>query len=54
MLDVSRIVVKTAGMGILDGKNVLITGVLTDASLAFGVAQLAQACLLYTSDAADE
>ncbi len=43
MLDVSRIVVKTAGMGILDGKNVLITGVLTDASLAFGVAQLAQA-----------
>jgi len=29
-------------MGILDGKNVLITGVLTDASLAFGVAQLAQ------------
>jgi len=30
-------------MGILDGKNVLITGVLTDASLAFGVAKLAQA-----------
>lgn len=30
-------------MGILEGKNVLITGVLTDASLAFGVAQLAQA-----------
>lgn len=29
-------------MGLLDGKNVLITGVLTDASLAFGVAQLAQ------------
>lgn len=29
-------------MGILEGKNVLITGVLTDASLAFGVAQLAQ------------
>jgi enoyl-[acyl-carrier protein] reductase I len=29
-------------MGILDGKNVLITGVLTDASLAFGVAKLAQ------------
>jgi enoyl ACP reductase len=29
-------------MGILDGKNILITGVLTDASLAFGVAQLAQ------------
>ena len=43
MLDVSALVVKTAGMGILDGKNVLITGVLTDASLAFGVAQLAQA-----------
>ena len=29
-------------MGILDGKRVLITGVLTDTSLAFGVAQLAQ------------
>ena len=29
-------------MGILDGKNIVITGVLTDASLAFGVAQLAQ------------
>jgi len=29
-------------MGILDGKNLLITGVLTDASLAFGVAKLAQ------------
>ncbi len=29
-------------MGILDGKRVLITGVLTDASLAFGVARLAQ------------
>jgi enoyl ACP reductase len=29
-------------MGILDGKRLLITGVLTDASLAFGVAQLAQ------------
>jgi len=29
-------------VGILDGKNVLITGVLTDASLAFGVAKLAQ------------
>jgi len=29
-------------MGILDGKRILITGVLTDASLAFGVAQLAQ------------
>ena len=30
-------------MGLLDGKRILITGVLTDASLAFGVAQLAQA-----------
>ena len=29
-------------MGILDGKKILITGVLTDASLAFGVAELAQ------------
>ena len=29
-------------MGILDGKRLLITGVLTDASLAFGVAELAQ------------
>ncbi len=29
-------------MGILDGKRLLITGVLTDASLAFGVARLAQ------------
>ncbi len=29
-------------MGILDGKRLLITGVLTDASLAFGVASLAQ------------
>ena len=28
-------------MGILDGKRLLITGVLTDASLAYGVAQLA-------------
>ena len=30
------------GMGLLDGKNIVITGVLTDASLAFGVAKLAQ------------
>jgi meromycolic acid enoyl-[acyl-carrier-protein] reductase len=30
-------------MGILDGKRLVITGVLTDASLAFGVAKLAQA-----------
>jgi len=29
-------------MGLLDGKNIIITGVLTDASLAFGVAALAQ------------
>ncbi len=29
-------------MALLDGKNLLITGVLTDDSLAFGVAQLAQ------------
>jgi enoyl-[acyl-carrier protein] reductase I len=30
-------------MGLLDGKRIVITGVLTDASLAFGVARLAQA-----------
>ena len=36
-------------MGLLDGKRLLITGVLTDASLAFAVAKLAQDCLLYTS-----
>jgi enoyl-[acyl-carrier protein] reductase I len=29
-------------MGLLTGKNIVITGVLTDASLAFGAAQLAQ------------
>jgi len=29
-------------MGILDGKKIVITGVLTDASLAFGVARMAQ------------
>jgi enoyl-[acyl-carrier protein] reductase I len=29
-------------MGMLDGKNILITGVLTDASLAYAVADLAQ------------
>lgn len=29
-------------MGILEGKKIVVTGVLTDASLAFGVAQLAQ------------
>ncbi len=30
-----------ATMGLLDGKKIVITGVLTDASLAFGVAQIA-------------
>jgi enoyl-[acyl-carrier protein] reductase I len=29
-------------MGLLDGKRIVITGVLTDASLAFSVARLAQ------------
>ena len=29
-------------MGLLDGKRILVTGVLTDASLVFGVAKLAQ------------
>ena len=29
-------------MGLLEGKNIVVTGVLTDASLAFGVAKLAQ------------
>ena len=29
-------------MGLLDGKHIIVTGVLTDASLAFGVAKLAQ------------
>jgi enoyl ACP reductase len=29
-------------MALLDGKNIVITGVLTDASLAFGVAKIAQ------------
>ena len=29
-------------MGLMDGKKLLITGVLTDASLAFEVAKLAQ------------
>ncbi|MEM9035021.1 MAG: enoyl-ACP reductase FabI [Actinomycetota bacterium] len=29
-------------MGLLDGKRIVVTGVLTDASLAFGVARLAQ------------
>ena len=30
-------------MGLLDGKRIVITGVLTDASLAFGAAELALA-----------
>jgi enoyl ACP reductase len=30
-------------MGLLDGKNIVVTGVLTDASLAFAVARVAQA-----------
>lgn len=30
-------------MGLLDGKNIVVTGVLTDASLAYSVARLAQA-----------
>src|SRR5215213_3162827 len=29
-------------MGLLDGKNIVVTGVLTDASLAYAVARLAQ------------
>ncbi|NDD97269.1 MAG: enoyl-[acyl-carrier-protein] reductase FabI, partial [Actinobacteria bacterium] len=29
-------------MGLLEGKKIIVTGVLTDASLAFGVARLAQ------------
>jgi meromycolic acid enoyl-[acyl-carrier-protein] reductase len=29
-------------MGILDGKRILVTGVLTDSSIAFHVARLAQ------------
>jgi enoyl ACP reductase len=29
-------------MGLLEGKQILVTGVLTDASLAFAVARLAQ------------
>src|SRR6478735_5544054 len=33
---------RSGGMGLLDGKNVVVTGVLTDDSLAFGVAKLAQ------------
>jgi meromycolic acid enoyl-[acyl-carrier-protein] reductase len=33
----------SSGHGVLAGKKILVTGVLTDASLAFGVARLAQA-----------
>ena len=29
-------------MGLLEGKNIVITGVLTDASLAYGVARIAR------------
>ena len=40
-------------MALLDGKKILVTGVLTEASIAFHVARLAQQegadCLLYTS-----
>ena len=32
----------STAMALLDGKRILVTGVLTDASLAFGVAKLAQ------------
>jgi len=32
----------SSAMALLDGKRILVTGVLTDASLAFGVARLAQ------------
>ena len=33
-------------MGILDGKRLLVTGLLTDASIAFHVARLAQEHML--------
>ena len=33
---------RSPAMGLLDGKNIVITGVLTDASLAYAVARLAQ------------
>ena len=42
---------------ILKDKNILITGILTDKSIAYASAKIALehgACLLYTSDAADE
>src|ERR1700722_14929127 len=32
----------SSSMGILDGKRLLVTGVITDASIAFSVARLAQ------------
>src|SRR5690606_5495546 len=32
---------RSARMGLLDGKKIVITGVLTDASLAYGVARIA-------------
>lgn len=38
-------------MGILEGKRILVTGVLTDASIAFHVARVAQAegaCVVLT------
>jgi enoyl-[acyl-carrier protein] reductase I len=39
----AKAVLTTIGrMGLLDGKHIVITGVLTDASLAYGVATLAQ------------
>src|SRR5215210_7234599 len=38
----SRAVTVSGPMSLLDGKRILVTGVLTDASLAFGVARLAQ------------
>ncbi len=38
----SEAVTVSGPMALLDGKRILVTGVLTDASLAFGVARLAQ------------
>src|SRR6266540_593609 len=40
--NVARFLRIGVAMGLLDGKRILVTGVLTDASLAFGVAELAQ------------
>src|SRR5262245_61635805 len=42
VLDRTRPTDRVRDMGLLDGKNILVTGVLTDASLAFGVAALAR------------